>query len=103
MSVNLPPLRRLADAVTDRVVMELRGLLQTVVAEPILFGRVVELTFTGADTPVPVRHGLQRTPVGYLTIKRSAHIVVRDAVAPAGEAGLWVQSSGAGNATLYVF
>lgn len=96
---SLPPLRRIADKVISHVIDELRSLLSTIVNERILWGNLVTITFTAGATPVEIKHNLNRQPTGYIVVRRSANITVYDAAG----AGLWVQASAAGSATLYVF
>lgn len=74
-----------------------------------LWGVHVDVTFPGAATAVRVATGLGGSVKGYMVVRRSADVRVWDANPPSGsdpvsERGVhWLQASGAGTVTLYLY
>jgi len=66
-------------------------------------GTLISVTFSAASTTVQVSHLLKRTPTGYIVAGRSANIQVFDGNQSNTTQFLYVQSSGAGIAKLYIF
>lgn len=63
----------------------------------------VTASFSAAATDVQVAHGLNRGPIGYIVIRRSAAITIYDGSAAWTTDNIYIRSSGAGNITLLVF
>lgn len=56
---------------------------------------VLTFVFTTSGVDVAMAHGLDRVPVGYLVLGRSANVGVYDGADPSTEAMLVLRSSGA--------
>lgn len=66
-------------------------------------GGFADVTFAAANTDVQVPHRLSFVPNGYIPVSRSTNIQVFDGATSNTNQFLYVRSSGAGTARLYVF
>jgi hypothetical protein len=100
----VPPWRQI-NGPTGVTLTEVRRFLHDTQQKDHLWGNHVEVEFAAASTATPVATGLGGSAKGYKVVKSNAGITVFDATPPAdAERGvLWLQSSGAGKVTLYVY
>ena len=100
---NWKDLRRFTAIGFERFLLELNGGLNLV--DNIFASGPFEVTFASASDVQQVNHGLGVVPTGYLVVKLNAAITVYQ---PSGTANAWqsdkifLQSSGAGTATIFV-
>ncbi len=102
---QLPIWRQIAGP-TGMFLTDIRNTLQDTLARDHLWGNHVDVEFTAAATAVMVRTGLGGPAKGYKIVRSNADIRVWDASPPepSEERGvLWLQASGAGKVTIYVY
>ena len=66
-------------------------------------GNFVTFTFTGASQTVGQQHNLGRVPTGYIVSQRSTGVEVFDGTTGNTSDTLYLQSTGAGSITVFVF
>ena len=101
----LPPWRQIPGP-TGSFLTDIRNVLGVALTQDHLWGNHVTVTFPGAGTSVKINTGLGGPLKGYKVVRADADIRVWDASpgAPSEERGVhWLQSSGAGKVTLYVY
>lgn len=64
--------------------------------------RILTVSFPAATTNQPLAHGLGRVPLGYIVLRRSSNIQIYDGTSPSNTSTLFLASSGAGSATVWV-
>ncbi len=105
---QVPPWRHIEGPV-GVMLTEIRRYLNEVNEREHTWGNHVVVTFTAPSTSVRVDTGLGGPPKGYQVTRSNADIRVFDGTLPAGvdpapERGIiWLQASGAGTVTLYVY
>ena len=102
-----PPVWRQLAGDVGRSMTEARNFMAELSGRDNVWGTHVEVTFTAADTPVPVSTGLGGPPRGYYVVRRNAVATIYDAEAPPGTAirrGVhWLQASAPCVVTLYFY
>lgn len=62
----------------------------------------LEVKFTSAGVDVVVAHGLERVPIGYLVVGKSAGVTVYDGATPSSRDYLVLRATGAGTVRVLV-
>lgn len=105
---QVPPWRHI-EGPAGTMLTEVRRYLNELSERSNTFGNHVEVTFTGAGQSVRVDTGLGGPAKGYHVVRSSADIRVFDGAPPSGSdptpqrGVIWLQASGAGTVTLYVY
>jgi hypothetical protein len=66
-------------------------------------GQVIEITFAAANTQQPIKHGLGRTPTGYILIKAGAATSIYDGTSSNTSEFIYLRSSAATTVKVLVF
>lgn len=103
---QVPP-HRYIEGPAGMMLQEIRRFLNEAVDRPQNWGNHVQVTFPGAGTTIRVDTGLGGPATGYKVVRKSAAIDVYDGVTPASDdekrGVLYLQATGAGTVTLYVY
>lgn len=103
--IDVPKVRRHNDRPLDLSVREARSAIKELGNTRIPFGAPVEVTFTAANTPVRVTHGLPTQPTGYIVIRKSTDLQVYDSPSAVATdtTALTLAATKAGTVTLWIF
>lgn len=102
---QVPPWRQI-DGAVGTALTEIRRFLHDAQERDELWGNHVEVTFSAADTSIPVATGLGGPAKAYKVVRNQDGIIVRDGVSttPDTERGiLWLQADGPGTVLLYIY
>lgn len=66
-------------------------------------GKIINVTFSSANTDTSVAHGLGRAPAGYIVTSLSASMVIYNGSTGSSSTNLILRSSAAGSAGLIVY
>lgn len=92
-----------SDDVLNRIQDRVKVVTDALANSEVVDGRLLDVSLVNGSF-TPVSHGLQRPPLGYVVVRRSANAVVWDQGATADASSLlWLQSSAAVTVTLWVF
>lgn len=104
--IRIPLPRDHEDEVVCQHFDEVQRTFGDIVAQPMLKGRLVNVTFvSGADTPV--RHGLPGRPAGAIPVMTDAYVRLKKVNPPTGHVDsadtLWLRADNDANVSLWVF
>lgn len=66
-------------------------------------GKILNMTFSSANTDTSAAHGLGRVPQGYLVLKRSASMIVYDGSTSWSSSSIFLKSSATGTISVLVY
>lgn len=68
-----------------------------------VFGEFLSFTFTAANQEVSVEHSLKTAPNGYLVVSMDSPMIIYDGLTPNTDTVLYLRSSAAGTAQVFIF
>lgn len=99
-SEDLESLKRFTSQTLDAIISEVNGRLNFV---DNIQGTIQSFVFSGPGVEVSVDHGLGKVPTGYIVISLSTAMTVYDGSTANSNIKLYLRSSVAGTARVFVF
>ena len=96
---NLEDLKRFSSILFGQIASAVNGGLSL---PDNFFGQAISVTFSAANTDTPLDHNLNKIVTNYIVLNRSANMVIFNGSGASTSSRIYLQSSAAGTATVYL-